>query len=50
MLEPMVAMLNLQRVVAENVGPPLGYIVVTNLMYGLPPDYVPHQGDIPTKP
>lgn len=43
-------MSNLQHVVAENVGPPLGFTIVTNPTYNLPPDYAPQQVEIPTQP
>lgn len=43
-------MSNLQHVVTENVGPPLGFTVVTNLTYDLPHDYTLQQVDIPTGP
>lgn len=32
---------NLQHAVMENVDPALGFTVVTNQMYGLPPDHAP---------
>lgn len=41
-LEPVVAMLNLHYVVVKNIGPPPRFIVVTNPVYDLPPDYA-HQ-------
>lgn len=48
MLEVVVDMSNLQHVVAENVGSPLGFIVMTNPTYDLPLDYAPQQ--VPTQP
>lgn len=52
MLEVVVAMLknNLQHVFVENVGPPSSFIMVTNPMYYLTPEYPPPQVDIPTQP
>lgn len=34
----------------ENVGPPPGFIVVTNLTYDLPRDYAFQQVDVPIRP
>lgn len=43
-------MSNFQHIVAENVGPPPGFNVATNLMYDLSPDYALQQVDVPTQP
>lgn len=50
MLESVVAMSNLQHVVADNVGPPPGFTVVTNATYDLPLDYSPQQVLTPPHP
>lgn len=45
MLEALLSMSknNLQHAITENVDPASGFTMVTNLMYGLPPNYPPPQ-------
>lgn len=44
------AMSNLQHAIAKNAGPPPGFIMMTNPIQGLLPDYAPQQEEFPTHP